>query len=120
MREFPRKILVSPGYGAGWSSWCNHGAQTGDCNDYREAAQFVAEYEPIIEFLDNGGDKKSKEFGKLVEDLQDILNKKYDVEFYAGGVDGLEVRVVNGPYKITEYDGYETVVEQNDSEYWFY
>jgi hypothetical protein len=66
------------------------------------------------------GDKRSKEFEKLVEDLQDILRKKYDVDFYAGGVDGLEVRVVNGPYKITEYDGYETVIEQNNSEYWFY
>ena len=110
MKTFPRKILVSPGYGAGWSSWCED----------HKAAQFVAEYEPIIEFLDNGGKKNSRKFDKLIDDLQDIVKEKYDVDFYAGGTTGLEVRWVNGPYRIVDYDGAEKVEEMDCVDMWFY
>jgi len=110
MSSFPRKILVSPGFGAGWSSWC-YGP--------KEAAQFVAEYEPIIKFLENGG-KPKEEFEKLVEELSNIMEKKFGVDFYAGGSKNLRVVEVNGPYMIKEYDGFESVLEQENSDLWFY
>lgn len=39
------KILISSGFGAGWSSLA-------DCNK----AKAVAEYQPIINYIENGGD----------------------------------------------------------------
>lgn len=114
MGTFPRKILVSPGYGTGWSSWCNSW-----CNN-SEAAQLMAEYKPIIEFLDNGGDNHSKEFRDLVETLEEEIEEKFGVEIYIGGARQLKVVEVNGPYRIEEYDGSESVTEQDDSSLWFY
>lgn len=111
MGKFPRRILVSPGYGAGWSSWC-YGP--------KKAAQFVAEYQPIIEFLDNGGERKDREFQKLVEELEDIMEKRFGVNFYTGGSRDLVVRKVDGPYMIEEYDGSESVLEREDADLWFY
>jgi hypothetical protein len=109
MGQFPRKVLVSPGYGAGWSSWCYN----------YEAAQFAAEYKPIIKFLENGGDKNSKEFHELVENLENEL-ADVGVDFYTGGARQLEVREVSGPYRITDYDGSESLIEQDDTNLWFY
>jgi hypothetical protein len=111
MSDFPRKILVSPGFGAGWSSWC-YGP--------KEAAQFVAEYQPIIEFLENGGTNKDKEFQRLVEELETIVDKKFGVNFYTGGSRDLVVKEVDGPYMIEEYDGSESVLEQENADLWFY
>ena len=51
-KEFPRKVLVSPGFGAGWSSW-SYGS--------KEGAQFLAEYQPIIEFLEMLEDVQQQE-----------------------------------------------------------
>lgn len=110
MKKFPRKVLVSPGFGGGWSSWC------GDS----KVAQFVAEYEPIIEFLENGGNKKDKAFKLLLEELEEKLEKTFGKGFYLGGADQLEVRTVNGPYRITDYDGSESLIEQDDYNLWFY
>jgi hypothetical protein len=115
--SFPRKILVSRGYGAGWSSWCSK----------KEVSQFMAEYQPIIEFLEtNGGrvknlDKnKYNELNKLVEECEEIIQKKFNEEIYTGGLSGLCVEEVSGPYKITEYDGAEEITEQYDYDCWFY
>ena len=34
--------------------------------------------------------------------------------FYTGGADGLEVVEVDGPYLISEYDGWESVITARD------
>lgn len=110
MGTFPRSVLVSPGYGAGWSSWTNN----------KEVAQFVAEYKPIIEFLENGGKLNSKEFNKLVDELEEYVEEEFNCSFYTGGATNLEVVVVNGPYKINEYNGSERIEEKYDGDLWFY
>lgn len=117
MANFPRKVLVSYGYGAGWSSWSGN----------NQVAQFMAEYGPIIEFLErNGGSAKNldknkfNELNRLVEECEEIIKEKFDNEPYTGGLDGLCVEEVSGPYKITEYDGFEELIQQNDCDFWFY
>lgn len=56
-----RKILYSPGFGAGWTSWF-HGS--------KEAKKFMLEYKPFIEFLENGG--------KFIGDKEALLGESYD------------------------------------------
>jgi len=111
MKDFPRKILVSPGYGAGWSSWISGS---------KEMVQFVAEYQPIIEFLENGGVKEDKEFEKLLEELENIIYEKFGISIYTGGAKNLVVKEVSGPYMIKEYDGSESIIEQENTDLWYY
>jgi hypothetical protein len=91
-----KKILVSPGYGAGWSSW-NSG----------EVAKFMAEYEPIIEAIENGEEinEKHELVSKMVEEIEEKFGENYVCII---GAEQLEVRIVSGPYRITDYDGYES------------
>lgn len=97
------KILISPGFGAGWSSWVNK------ANDKAKA---VAEYQPIIEFIENGGDPSElNNHHPLVIQMMKDLKLDY---FYAGGAGELEVRETSEPYKIDEYDGSEYLVTVED------
>lgn len=94
-----RKVLVSPGYGAGWSSW------------HHEHQQEIAEYAPIIEYIENGGDPADLDSGfdephPLVARMQEELKLGH---FYAGGAAQLRVVEVSGPYRVDEYDGSEWV-----------
>jgi len=91
-----RKILVSYGYGAGWGY-----------NDQR-----IAEYQPIIDYLENGGDRNDlTEAHPIIRQMVSDLNLG---SFYTGGREGLEVREVTPPYYLDEYDGAERPVEFSD------
>lgn len=95
------KILVSAGYGAGWSTWAR--------DDKRKE---VAEYRPIIDFIEAGGNPRDlDQRGGPNHDL--IIQMMVDLgldRFYTGGADDLEVVEVDGPYLISEYDGWESVI----------
>ncbi len=95
------KILVSTGYGAGWSTWAP--------DDKRKE---IAEYQPIINFIEAGGNPRDlDQRGGPNHDL--IIQMMVDLgldRFYTGGADGLEVVEVDGPYLISEYDGWESVI----------
>lgn len=95
------KILVSTGYGAGWSTWAP--------DDKRKE---IAEYQPIIDFIEAGGNPRDlDQRGGPNHDL--IIQMMVDLgldRFYTGGADGLEVVEVDGPYLISEYDGWESVI----------
>lgn len=117
-----RKILVSPGFGAGWTTeTTNH-----------KAAQFLLTYQPIIDFLEAGGAFTEKN-GALVrrpaqpweryeEPGQSIIKQLYEdlalhlgdmteaLEFYCGGITELEVRTVRGLVSIRQNDGSEWAV----------
>lgn len=96
------KILVSAGFGAGWSTWSDKPKQ-------------VAEYKPIIEYIENGGDpNKLTVDHPLVKQMCKDLDLNY---FYAGGNDGLYVAEVDGPYRINERDGCE-IVRQTQVDFW--
>jgi hypothetical protein len=116
-----RKILISPGYGAGWSSW-----HSGNL----EEQKFALEYQPIIDFLEAGGkfivkshhwDERdpSKIFEEpggsvLKQFLVDLKEKFGDTYFYLGGARQLTVVEISGRVKVTDYDGYESYQEEYD------
>lgn len=81
-------VLVSPGYGAGWSTWNN---------EHRETLCMDAEIVQAV--LD--GDKK-----KAVE-----IAKQKCGDFYEGGINDLMVMWVSkgDSFEIDEYDGYESL-----------
>lgn len=111
-----RKVLYSPGYGAGWTTW----------ESDPKIKAFMLEYAPIIEYLEGGGTFSGKDchdqFGGelhpiLVKFKKDCMEKFGECP-YLGGADDLEVAEVSGPVRITEYDGSESLFEQGSDEGW--
>jgi len=113
-----RKILYSPGYGAGWTTWA------GDA----KVREIMLTYQPIIEFIEAGGKFKDadcnsthpKKLHPLLKQLDADIKKACGPEAYAyyGGADDLVVRSVSGRVRIHEYDGNESVEEEGDFEDW--
>ena len=103
-----KKILVSSGWGAGWSTW-NGG----------EVADYMLTYQPIIEFLESGGVFTEKDKPRypefevkhpLLKQLVDECKERFGADYVCLlGVEDLVVEVVSGPFRVTEYDGYESV-----------
>jgi len=113
-----RKILYSPGYGAGWSTW--NRSEDG-------LAKFVLEYEPIISFIEKGGKFNRNDCGDingngvhpLLEQLQTDARARFSEDTYICvlGADTLRVAKVNGLVRINEYDGYESIESPGDVEW---
>lgn len=125
-KPFPRKVVISPSYGAGICTWWSY--------EYRERAydfiedpafiQWVIEELPIV---------RSKWQAAQISMLKlDDYVKEYVVKYmvatgrwaaeeleegYFGGIDGAQVVTVTAPYRITEYDGAESIV-QIGTEFW--
>lgn len=109
-----KKILYSPGYGAGWSTW-NSGP----------SAKFMMTYKPIIEYLEKGG-KFSREDCRgegtnngpthpLLKRLQKECKENFGVDYVCVlGADDLRVGQVSGPFRIKEYDGFESIEHRDD------
>jgi hypothetical protein len=110
-----KKILLSPGWGAGWSTW-----------NPDEVAKFMLTYQPIIDFIEAGGSFKRNETSDLHGDhlhpllmeLADEVKAAFGKDYVCvlGAID-LEVVSVDGPFKITEYDGNESI-QYRDEEQW--
>lgn len=98
-----RKILYSPGYGAGWVTW----------ND-AELSEFLLTYQPIIDFLEAGGEFTDEDTDyetthPLLKQLQaDCLEKFGKDCICVLGADQLKVAEVSGPVRIEEEDGNES------------
>ena len=90
-----KEILVSRGFGAGWSTWAF------------EKEKEIAEYRPIIDFLESGGKVTDEKFVDLVAQMKTDLDLNY---FYTGGADGLYVATVDDEYAIEEYHGSESII----------
>ena len=112
-----RKILYSPGFGAGWVSWEGN----------PEIQKFMLTYQPIIDFLEGGGNFKLAETdnANAEEKLHPILaqfarecQEKFGSVPYLGGARDLMVATVDGDIKIDEYDGSESIVYRYDTEGW--
>lgn len=118
-----RKILYSPGYGAGWSSW-----SSGDI------AKFMLEYKPLVEYIESGGkiedndsfDLYDKEGKIIIDKIQNPVLRQFATDClekfgkvpYLGGAKDLCVATVYGKVKINDYDGSESVIEQNSDDGW--
>lgn len=94
------KILVSYGFGAGWSTWAD--------DQYKK---YCLTYAPFIEKLERGGVLTKEDGEQFIRDLTAKFPREdgKDAYFYLGGMDGLEVEEVDGPFLIHEYDGSESV-----------
>jgi hypothetical protein len=86
-----RKILVSPGFGAGWSTWHDG-----------EVAKYMLTYEPLIKAIEEEG-----EIAVAVEQLEADVQRLFGEDIYTGGIDSLCVVEVEGRVLIEEYDGSE-------------
>ncbi len=108
-----RKILYSPGYGAGWTSW----------NDEKIKA-FLLTYEPIISFLESGKsfshrDIEEKTLHPLLVQMRLECLEKFQVSHVCVlGADDLQVATVDGPVRIEEYDGFESYKTRDTDTEW--
>ena len=104
------KVLVSRGFGAGWATWSDKPKE-------------VAEYLPIIEFIEAGGNPDDLEstdhndagdviYHPLVQQM--LVDLELGDYFYTGGAGGLTVQETDGRYRINDYDGNESL-ETEDS-----
>jgi len=116
-KEMKRKVLISYGFGAGWSSW-NSG----------ETAKFMLTYKPIIDFIEAGnkftredaGDIDGNGMHPLLKQLQDdCLEKFNDTYVCVLGARGLALETVYGLIKVDEYDGYESYISRDDDDGWY-
>ena len=82
------KVLISPGFGAGWSTW----------NDQIPELLFDPE---IVRMVEDG---------TSFETIEAYCNAKYSTGYF-GGIADLEVRLVKtgAEFIIHEYDGSETL-----------
>jgi hypothetical protein len=114
-----RDILYSPGYGAGWSSWCS---------GPRDMKLFMLTYQPIIAFIKGGGKFSDAECDNterglpnlhpLLRQFSDECVSRWGDSPYLGGARDLEVEAVTGDFRIHEYDGNESIVLSGEDE-WF-
>jgi hypothetical protein len=103
------KILYSPGFGAGWTTWAD---------GTKEFQYFMLTYQPIIDAIERG-EKMSEAHPAVVQFVQDAASK-FGMEYiYLGGAEDLRVREVKGLIRITEYDGNEGIEFKDDAEYFF-
>lgn len=116
-----RKILYSPGYGAGWTSWCGNVA----------VKKIMLEYKPIIEALERGesmynsstsGRTDLSAFHPAIRQMCQEIEEKFgeDKIPYLGGAEDLKVKEVPDGclVRINEYDGYESVEIMGDYQGW--
>jgi hypothetical protein len=89
-------VLISEGYGAGWSSW----------NDEYPDMIFDPEIAQMVED------------GKTYKEIDEVATKKYP-KAYLGGSGGLVVKwlPIGTQFIVEEYDGYESLLVNSETEW---
>ena len=112
IRDFGRmggamKVIISAGYGAGWSTW----------NDGEEG-RYMLTYQPIIDALEAG--KIVEENDPLVVQMQEEILDKFGESYVCVLGAGSDLRVVNAypPFRVDEYDGFESISAPGDGSGW--
>jgi len=101
------KVLISVGYGAGWSTW----------ND-RKVAEYMRTYKPIIDYLESGNKINSREH-TLIKQLEKECKEKFGEDYACVlGWNGLCVEEAIPPFKISEYDGFESIDYPGNDDNW--
>jgi hypothetical protein len=90
------KVLVSPGFGAGWSTWNS------------QAQYELATDSELIRLFETGERDAFEERANLI--LQTVTGDSVDT-VYMGGYDQLQVEEAYGDWYIEEYDGSERLQE---------
>jgi hypothetical protein len=87
-------VLYSPGYGAGWSTWCHEDHQM------RLSMLFDPQIADIRDHAEEG----------WIDKVQAVATMKYP-DTYLGGAKNLQVRwlPVGTHFRVVEYDGHESI-----------
>jgi hypothetical protein len=94
------KVLISPGNGAGWSTWQDGSENPGD----KSTASYKAlTYKPFIDAIE-GGTFEAEYDNLVAQALKDL-----GASTYFGGAAELEVREIDEPFYVHEYDGDESI-----------
>jgi len=93
IRDGKVAVIVSPGFGAGWSTWSYRGEE-----DYRDFMLFDPTLVDMIER------------GESAETIETYVTSMHPGT-YCGGADGLTIQwlTVGTAFRIHEYDGSESV-----------
>jgi hypothetical protein len=104
-----RKILYSPGYGAGWTSW-----NTG------KVAEKMLTFQPIIDFLEAGGKNTDlTENHQLIQTMVTEIQAEFGVSYVCIlGAQQLRIAEIDGEVKIEEYDGSESYLTREMDTGW--
>lgn len=96
IRDGKVAVLYSPGYGAGWSTWC--------CND--DLIETLLFHPLIVEKVESGHENEI-----TTEWLVQQFGKEFEA-VYCGGAGQLEIEWLpkGTAFRIEEYDGFETVI----------
>lgn len=112
----PRKILYSPGFGAGWTTW-----ETSN----NDLVKFMLDYKPFIDYLSEHKNLPDFEYPPFSLSLPEPIKtfakeceKKFGRIPYLGGLKDLKVAEVEGRFRINEYDGNESIETENAID-WF-
>jgi len=86
-------VLISPGFGAGWSTWCD--------DSQREAALFDRRF---VEAAEAG-----------IQDVEPIAKEVFgeDAYFYCGGWRDIKIEwlPIGASFRVNEYDGSESLID---------
>jgi hypothetical protein len=102
-------VLVSGGFGGGWSTWMKYHLSDGPCRSMA--------FEPkVVEILLAGLMDKNRAERKVTKDKIEAYMAEAYPDFYAGGIGGLRIVWVpqGAKFHIEEYDGNETLVLESD------
>lgn len=106
------KILISPNFGAGWSTWQTTPQQ----------AKFALTYQPLITALDKDTNLTNEErelsFKNALRLFEHDFTRLFDETPYIMTHLDLIVVEVEGKFRISEYDGAESVVLFNEENYY--
>lgn len=98
-------VIISQGYGAGWSTWA----------DTKENQYILTFHPKLVELIESGKVKEMEgaEVARWVESVLGIT------DMYFGGWDGLCIRwIAQGTrFRIDEYDGAEYITTEADLPY---
>lgn len=92
-------VLVSPGYGAGWSTWG------------QDNMELLCLHEDLVKILLDSPECSPERTKALEQALEDL-----GVDTYTGGESNLEIRWVKPGtmFRVEEYDGAESLVIFNE------
>lgn len=93
-------VLVSGGYGAGWSTW-----------SYEYGLDLALDKRIIEKFLELSDKSKDIEYEDAEKEMDSFLKSIGYNDVYVGGLDGLHLEMVDEgiPIRINEYDGFESL-----------
>ena len=107
-------IIISPGYGAGWSTWVNSDAEQALFDP--EIVAWILAGKPVVHTPQDGDStfvtNWAKEYGNQAREWAE----KYG---YLGGLGDAVIAWVSPgiPFRVNEYDGYESVVAHDDDDW---